>query len=264
MEEIKSKINTQFKILERSERDCAKILERKKDNEVQKHINYIEQRLDTIQDLKYEVQALMIGDGVEEEKVDEWVNITDEKVTRYQEVVDRLNMCLEDMREVKKEETRKRENEKQEEIFKRRMEEELKIEEMKLQMKKKGEEKDIIVNRNIQVKLPKLELTKFEGTPLDWFRFWNQFETQIDKVEISAITKFSYLKEFLVPKVRTLIDNLPFTSEGYARAKSILLAKFGKPSEVAAAHIQCITSLPLIPNSNTNRIHDFYEKLVIM
>lgn len=259
MEELKSKINTQFKILERSERDCVRIMERKKYNEIQKHIDYMEKRLDIIQDSKYEVQALMIGDGVDDETVDEWVNITEEKMTRYQEVVDRLSMCLEELQEVKKAVTRKREEEKHEEMFKRRMEEELKIEEMKLQMKKKSEEKDIIVNRNIQVKLPKLELTKFEGTPLDWFRFWNQFETQIDKVEMSAITKFSYLKEFLVPKVRTLIDNLPFTSEGYARAKSILSAKFGKSSEVAAAHIQCITSLPLIPNSNPNRIHEFYE-----
>ena len=136
----------------------------------------------------------------------------------------------------------------QEERFKRRMEEELKIEEMKLDMKKKNEDKDIIVNSNIQVKLSKLAITKFEGTHLDWFRFWNQFETEIDKVEISAISKFSYLKEFLVPKLRALIDGLPFTPEGYARAKSILLAKFGKPSETAAAHIQCITSLPVVSN----------------
>ena len=38
------------------------------------------------------------------------------------------------------------------------------------------------------------------------------------------------------------------------RSKSILLAKFGKPSEVAAAHIQCITSLPVVSNSNPNKI----------
>ena len=40
-------------------------------------------------------------------------------------------------------------------------------------------------------------------------------------------------------------------------------ARFGKPSEVSAARIQCITSLPVITNSNPNRIHEFYEKVVI-
>ena len=54
-----------------------------------------------------------------------------------------------------------------------------------------------------------------------------------------------------------------FTPEDYARAKSILLAKFGKPKEVAAAHIQCVTSLPVVSNSNPNKINEFYEKLIV-
>ena len=72
------------------------------------------------------------------------------------------------------------------------------------------------------VKLPKMEITKFQGTHLDWQRFWNQFEAEIDKSSISQISKFSYLKEMVVQKVRLTIDGLPFTVEGYERAKSIL------------------------------------------
>ena len=71
MEEIKSKINTQFKILERSERDSIKILERNKANEVEKLVSYIEKRLDVILNMKYEVQMLMISEGVADEFVDE-------------------------------------------------------------------------------------------------------------------------------------------------------------------------------------------------
>ena len=66
MEEIKSKIATQFKILDRSEKDSTKILARSKDSEVQKHVSYINQRLDTIQDMKYEVQEMMIDSNVED------------------------------------------------------------------------------------------------------------------------------------------------------------------------------------------------------
>ena len=69
----------------------------------------------------------------------------------------------------------------EEERFSRRMEEEVKIEEMKMEMKKKGFEfsRDEIVksDEKVSVKLPKLKITKFEGTTLDFFRFWNQFET---------------------------------------------------------------------------------------
>lgn len=67
----------------------------------------------------------------------------------------------------------------------------------------------------------------------------------------------------LIPKVRLLIDGLPFTSEEYSRAKSILTAKIGKLSEVAPAHILSITFLPVILNFNPNHMHKFYEKLVI-
>ena len=63
--------------------------------------------------------------------------------------------------------------------------------------------------------------------------------------------------------MRLLTDGVPFTSDGYLRSKSILLGKFGKSNEFAATHIQCITSAAVIQNSHLNRIHDFYEKLVI-
>ena len=33
----------------------------------------------------------------------------------------------------------------------------------------------------IQAKLPKIEIEKFNGSPLDWPRFWNQFSETVDK-----------------------------------------------------------------------------------
>ena len=75
----------------------------------------------------------------------------------------------------KKEEAKAKHEEKiiQEVMFRRRMEEELKIQEMKLQIKyKKHEKRDRIVNEErVNVKLPKLVITKFDGTFLDWFPF---------------------------------------------------------------------------------------------
>ena len=81
-------------------------------------------------------------------------------------------------------------------------------------------------------KLPKLVIIKFSGELTDWLRFWNQFEAEIDRSEIAGVTKFSYLKELLDPKVKTTIDGLPFTTEGYERAKNILKTKYGQTSEI--------------------------------
>ena len=76
------------------------------------------------------------------------------------------------------------------------------------------------------------------------------------------MSKFSYLKELVSPKVQSLKDGLPFTTEGCTRAKNILVKKYGKHSEVANTHVQNIMSLPHINNSNSYKIYEFSEKLL--
>ena len=76
--------------------------------------------------------------------------------------------------------------------------EETKIEEMIIQMKidyENREDKKLRDYSFVKAKLPKLVVSTFEGTTLDWFCFWNQSETEVDKQDISPVTKFSYLKE---------------------------------------------------------------------
>ena len=195
------------------------------------------------------MQEVLLDEG-EVVDLEEWSSVMKEKMTSFDDVVDRLKSAISNVEKKEEIKAKPEENIIQEEMFRRRMQEELKIQEMKLQMKSKEYEKrDKIVNEErVNVKLPKLVITKFDGTSLDWFRFWNQFESGIDKADIGSVSKFSYLKELLIPRVRLLIDGLPFTSEGYSRAKSILLGKFGKSTEIAAAHIQCNTSLPVFQN----------------
>ena len=54
---------------------------------------------------------------------------------------------------------------------------------------------------------------------------------------------------------------MPFTSEGYNRAKSILNERFGKESEIVKAYVKEILDLPLISSANPRRINEFSEKL---
>ena len=79
--------------------------------------------------------------------------------------------------------TRSKVDQKQEENFRKRYEEEMRLEEMRMEMRKKyvDSEGKKSASESNKVKLPKLVISKFEGTALDWFRFWNQFETEIDK-----------------------------------------------------------------------------------
>ena len=54
----------------------------------------------------------------------------------------------------------------------------------------------------------------------------------------------------VIPKVRRLIEGLPWSTERYERAKNTLSSKFRKTSEPANSHIQNILSLPVITGTN--------------
>ena len=110
--------------------------------------------------------------------------------------------------------------------------------------------------------MPKLVISKFEGTPQDWVRFSGQFSSQIDSTSEPATTKFSYLKELVDVKVRKLIDGLPFTEEGYLKAKALLEKRYGQTSEVVGAYVRNILELPTIRERDVAKIHDFYLKLL--
>ena len=65
---------------------------------------------------------MMIDNNAKDGILGEWVYITNDKMERYQGLIDRLRRCLEDLREKKEVEIKKKEDKMQEDRFKRRME----------------------------------------------------------------------------------------------------------------------------------------------
>lgn len=58
------------------------------------------------------------------------------------------------------------------------------------------------------------------------------------------------------------IDGLPFTTEGYERAKNILVSEYGKTSEIVNAYVQNVKNLPVITGTQPANVHTFYKTLV--
>ena len=260
------KIDVKIGMLELTKNELPKLYEQNKQKEFRKTVLIIDEKVEEIQDLKRSVQESMLESGKPANEVSGWGQQLEEKLDIYDQIKEDLEAVVEKFKIADKEKAKLEEVESEKNKLKKRIEEELIIEEAKIKRREELEKNVVQLakteEKEIKVKLPKLEITKFKGTHLDWLRFWNQFENEIDKSHLSPVAKYSYLKEFVEPKVRSIIDGLPFTSEGYNRAKSILSAKYGKPTEVANAHIQGIISLPTINNSNIYRIHEFYEKLL--
>ena len=247
LNETRNLINTQIKMPELAERQTGTLLIRNELNELEKHMAKIEKRLDVLQDLKYKVKELMISEGEVSKAIDEFTAKIQEDMARFNGVVSELEKSVKRLNDGEQAKTRSKVDQEQEENFRRRYEKEMRLEEMRMEMRKKyvDSEGKKSASESNKVKLPKLVIL------------------EIDKQDISPVTKFSYLNGFLFPQVRKLIDGLPFTPEGYSRAKSILVSTYGKPTVVANAHIKCITSLPIITGTHPNRVHEFYEKLIV-
>ncbi|XP_028405809.1 uncharacterized protein LOC114528390 [Dendronephthya gigantea] len=225
-------------------------------------------KVDEAYDLIVLIQGLKVDAGQEDEVIDEWTNENKGKLRVFEEVIEELNNKLLDDEGKRKEIERRekirqeaearaqiRDEEREIELAKREREEEfaLSLEEKKL---------ELAAAKRVKTKLPELQISKFQGTHLDWVRFWGLFETQIDKAPMKDEAKFAYLKEHLVPKVRITIDQLPLNSEGYAKAKRMLEQRYGDASEVVNAHIQEILSLPTITGVSKQKIHNFYDSLL--
>ena len=242
---MQEKIQGKLKMLEFTAGDTAKVIVTGDLKTIERHGSALEHVIDKTHQLKLEVQELRIETGNDPAEVRLWTETLDSQISKFEGILKEVEYVAAGIRSIEEE---KREEEKR----KRNLEEKIQLEKAKhearasLEKTAKASTEESGNLSSAGAKLPKLEITKFQGTFLDWMRFWNQFETEIDKAKLTQVAKFSYLKELLVSSVRASIDGLPFTTEGYERAKAILKTKYGKPSEVANAHMQCTIGLSTV------------------
>lgn len=255
--EIEQSIATKLKHLKIIESETNDILAKKNTRQINRHKMTLEQKLDEVHELKARAFELKLES--DEELAMEWRANLNKTLSAMEQQVEEIEETITKWKHEEKEKQHREEEIEQQSRLDTKMKEELEIEKAKLELRKQDTTKG---SEQLRIKLPKLIITKFQGNHLDWLRFWNEFEVEIDRASIPPVSKFAYLKELLVPKARIQIDGLPFTTEGYERAKTILKTTYGRPSEVANAHIHQIIGLPLINHHNVNKIHEFYEKLV--
>ena len=79
-----------------------------------------------------------------------------------------------------------------------------------------------------KVKLPRIELSKFNGDIIEWKGFWDQFKSTVhEDNNISAIQKFSYLGTILEDSALSAMSGLILSAEYYGQALEILQARNG-------------------------------------
>ena len=95
-----------------------------------------------------------------------------------------------------------------------------------------------------QIKLPKLELKKFNGDHSKWISFWDTFEASVHKNEnLSPIDKFNYLISLLKRSAAEAISGLTLTASNYDEAIEILMGRFGNKQQIINRHMEILLNL---------------------
>ena len=254
MEIAKGKLQTKLTQLEIHAKRMEQVLHSGSVEAIERHTGALRSTISQADELKRALEALKIEAEEDLSDIGTWNTTIDLQLMEADEEVGKLRKWLENRR--RQEETAAREDQ---------LNFEMKLHEQKIKL-----QTEIVTQasheggwspKQTQAKLPKIEIQRFEGSNLDWPRFWGQFTEKINKAEIAPINKFTYLCRLLGPKVKTAVEALPFTAEGYYRAKSILLSNYGKESEITKALVKEIMALPVITSANPRKISEFSEKL---
>lgn len=102
-----------------------------------------------------------------------------------------------------------------------------------------------------RIRLPKLELLKFDGDIKNWLAFRASFEDVHNNVQLTDENKFQYLMKCLPEgsPARRVISGIPFSGKNYNTAWDMLVKQFGRESTLVKYYMRELLKLA---TRNTN------------
>ena len=122
-------------------------------------------------------------------------------------------------------------------------------------------------NSGTQVKLPKLDLRKFDGDISKWPSFWDAFESAVhSNTKLAPIDKFNYLNSLLVKSAYEAISGLSLTAANYDEAVAILKRRFGNKQLIINKHMETLLNINSVKSGLNiqalRQLHDLIESHV--
>ncbi|GFW02637.1 putative RNA-directed DNA polymerase from transposon X-element [Trichonephila clavipes] len=115
---------------------------------------------------------------------------------------------------------------------------------VKKSLNKPQSEAEISQGNARKFKLPKLELTRFNGDTKDFLNFWSQFEKIHIDSNIHDDDKMHYLIQCSVPgsKIFKLVSSFPPTKENYRNAVQKVKERFDREDKLVQIYIRDLFS----------------------
>ena len=122
-------------------------------------------------------------------------------------------------------------------------------------------------SRGSSVKLPKVNIEKFEGDLTSYPTFMDSYESIIhNNKTLSPVEKFYYLKGLLKGKAAATIEGLSMTNDNYESAIELIKSRFGDRKSLQAHFIDSLMKLKPVENvkdiKSLRVLHDKIESIV--
>ncbi|XP_061724700.1 uncharacterized protein LOC133530697 [Cydia pomonella] len=112
------------------------------------------------------------------------------------------------------------------------------------------------------LKLPKLELVKFDGNIKSWLSFWGQFKKIHEDKVMDATDKYQYLLQSMTPNssARQLVESYPPCAENYSKAVEALKARFAGDDLLIETYVRGLLTL-MQQRGEPKNLSNLYDNL---
>ncbi|XP_013855698.1 uncharacterized protein LOC106511492, partial [Austrofundulus limnaeus] len=112
------------------------------------------------------------------------------------------------------------------------------------------------------LRLPPTDMIKFNGDPLQYWKFMRLFTTMVDKESVAAEEKLTRLHQYTEGKARDAISHClynPDPSAGFKAALERLKTRFGNPHAISQAWVEKVLNFKEIRDNV--QLRDFADQL---
>ena len=105
-----------------------------------------------------------------------------------------------------------------------------------------------------------VKLQEFNGDPLQWPEFWNNFSSQVDtQQDYTDLTKLNHLRSVLKGTPHEILSGFSGDGSSYTAAKDILKARYDKPQAILHARLKNIIDSPVASHNTFIKVFDQVE-----
>ncbi|KXJ10173.1 hypothetical protein AC249_AIPGENE3264 [Exaiptasia diaphana] len=107
--------------------------------------------------------------------------------------------------------------------------------------------------------LPRPQVPKFNGNPLEYHNFLRAFDTLIASKEPDYSCKLYYLEQYTVGRPQELVRSCLHMKpgDGYLKARDLLEQRFGDKYKMAMAHVDKLLSIQLIKTEDADSLEKY-------